>query len=317
MKRWLILLLIFLFLFLACVYIAIPQTLTISKVTVINCPKNAAGRFILDEKKWLSWWPQNAINTNISLTASKKLFTYKGYSFQIIEFFSDKVIVLASDGHDTITTAINIVPFNKNSIALQWECSLRTSLNPFKRIASYRQAKIVRSNMASISFHLKAFLEKTSNVYGFLIKEIISTDSTLIAIKKASTEYPGTDQIYDLIDTLKNYIASNGAFETNFPMLRVTKLNDSTYQTMVAIPTNRMLKGNDVIFFQHFVPWKTLTGTVRGGTETIDQAFKQMQIFVSDNERTSMAVPFQLLITDRTAEADTLKWLTMICQPVS
>ena len=171
--------------------------------------------------------------------------------------------------------------------------------------------------MASVLLSLQTFLEKNSNIYGCPIQEIISKDSALIATRYLTKAYPGNDEVYRLIDTMKKYIIKQGALETNYPMLRITKLNDSIYQTMIAIPTNKKLEGNGSFFLQLFVPWKTLTGSVKGGTYNIDQAFKQMQLYVEDYQRTSMAVPFQLLVTDRRAEGDTLKWVTVICQPVS
>ncbi len=311
MKKWLIALIGICLLFIVCIYVFIPGTLIISKISTINSATNAANRFLLDSTKWHKWWPQQpSLHSNAS-------FSYKGYSYRITELFTDKINVLTINGNDTIETSINILPLNDYTLALQWKGTLQTGLNPFERILQYRKGVNIKNNMTAIFLALRVFLEQTPNVYGFPIEEIISKDSTLIATKYLTRSYPGTKEIYGLIDTMKKYILQQGAFETDHPMLRVAKLNDSSYQTMIAIPTNKVVEGNGNFFFQRFVPYKTIVGTVKGGVNTVEQAFKQMEIFIDDHRRTPMAVPFQLLITDRSIEADSLKWITVICQPVS
>ena len=317
MHKWLLALPVFLLLLTVSIYIFIPEKLNISRLAIINCAKNPVTRILLDERKWQQWWPQRLAGSDTGFADLKKPFIYNGYAYQITKSFTDKIEVLAIHGFDTLSTAINILPLNKNSVTLQWKCSLTTGINPLKRVLQYRKAVHIKNNMANIFAGLKAFLENTTNVYGFPIREIISQDSTLIAIRHISVTYPGTYEIYHLIDTLKTFIAQHNATETNYPMMRITPLSDSQFQIMAAIPTNKKLQGNDPFFFQRFVPYKTLTCTVQGGEHAIDQGFRQMEIFVEDYERTPMAVPFQSLITNRTTEPDTSKWVTIICQPVS
>ncbi|MEJ7766247.1 MAG: hypothetical protein WKF89_00440 [Chitinophagaceae bacterium] len=317
MRKWLIVLLILLVFFNVSVFLFIPATLNISKIVYINCSKNSAGRYLLDQSKWQNWWPGNKPALRSFNGALTSTFSFREYSHQATAFFTDKIEVLTRNGHDSLNTILNILPADKNLIVIQWRCSMRTSLHPITRILEYRRATRLRNNMSSILTNLQTFLEKTSNVYGFHIEEIISKDSTLVATRYITAKYPGTVEVYGLIDTLRDYISRQGATETNHPMLRISKINENEFQTMVAIATNKKLPGNGPVFFQHFVPWKTLTGTVNGGTYTIEQAFRQLEVYVSDNQRTSMAVPFQLLVTDRTFVKDSSKWVTVICQPVS
>jgi hypothetical protein len=41
-----------------------------------------------------------------------------------------------------------------------------------------------------------------------------------------------------------------------------------------------------------------------------------MQLYFDDYDKTSMAITFQYLVTDRIKEADTAKWITEIYAPV-
>jgi hypothetical protein len=55
---------------------------------------------------------------------------------------------------------------------------------------------------------------------------------------------------------------------------------------------------------------------IKGGSASIDKAFKEMENYVSDYRRTPPAIPFQSLVTDRMKEPDTSKWITRIFYPV-
>jgi len=55
---------------------------------------------------------------------------------------------------------------------------------------------------------------------------------------------------------------------------------------------------------------------VRGGQGTVENALEQMQLYFDDYDKTSMAITFQYLVTDRIKESDTTKWITEIYAPV-
>ena len=55
----------------------------------------------------------------------------------------------------------------------------------------------------------------------------------------------------------------------------------------------------------------------KGGISTVNEALNQMQLLFSGlRYKTSMAIPFQYIITDRITEPDTTKWITKIYAPV-
>ena len=59
-----------------------------------------------------------------------------------------------------------------------------------------------------------------------------------------------------------------------------------------------------------------LTGEVKGGTYTINQAEMELKNFVTDFKRISPAIPYQSLITNRLQEKDTTKWITKLYYPI-
>jgi hypothetical protein len=163
---------------------------------------------------------------------------------------------------------------------------------------------------------MKAFVEKQVNVYGVNFYETMSHDSTLVVTKSTYSNYPSTTQVYNLISELKKYIADEGAKENNFPMLNVKRLNEAEFETMVAISVNKYLPGNNKIFSRRFVPWKMQAADVIGGSYTVEDALKQMKIYMNDYQKRAMALPFQSLVTDRSKQPDTLKWITRIYTPI-
>ena len=64
------------------------------------------------------------------------------------------------------------------------------------------------------------------------------------------------------------------------------------------------------------VPGKILVAEVKGGAYTADEALRQLTMYMDDNHLVSPAIPFQSLVTERSKEPDTTKWITKIYFPV-
>ncbi|MGB8192124.1 MAG: GyrI-like domain-containing protein, partial [Chitinophagaceae bacterium] len=121
---------------------------------------------------------------------------------------------------------------------------------------------------------------------------------------------------YKLVDQLRIYIANEGARETNNPMLHIRPVNDQQFETMVAIPVDKVLQGNKDIFLRRMIPGNILVTEVKGGRYTIDEGLKTLETYLSDYQKTSPAIPFESLVTDRSKESDTSKWVTRLYYPV-
>jgi hypothetical protein len=114
---------------------------------------------------------------------------------------------------------------------------------------------------------------------------------------------------------LKEYISINGAKETNSPMLNVIR-DSSNFITMIAIPLNKSIPENGKFIFKRMVPGNILVTEVTGGNFTITEALQQMKIYINDNHLQSPAIPFESLVTDRSKEPDSSKWITRIYYPI-
>lgn len=84
----------------------------------------------------------------------------------------------------------------------------------------------------------------------------------------------------------------------------------------VAIPINKEIPFTKPIFINTMVDGKLLVTEVKGGQQTIKNALFSFKNYVQDKQFTSPAMPYEMMITDRSAEKDTSKWVTKIYYPV-
>lgn len=162
---------------------------------------------------------------------------------------------------------------------------------------------------------LQGFL-KIEHVYGLNIQRTRVTDSLLVTTKITGQKYPATEEYYDLIKKLQNYMAANEAAPVNYPMLNIAEIDSNNFVTTVAIPVNKVLPDKGAILFKRMFSGNILTAEVKGGVFVIEEGFKQLNHYISDYQLVSPAIPFQSLVTDRLMETDTSKWITKLYYPV-
>lgn len=272
------------------IYFLIPFERTLSDSLIGLRTIGAVTRCFNDTGRWKEWWPKNS-----------------GSGFEISKLSYDNAqVILRWGSNHQLSGNLRVAPLNGDSVLIRWE-------GPVSRQDAGEGRRRVDAVLASF----KAYIEDAKRLYGVNFYRTMSSDSTLVVIISKSSAYPGVPEIYRKIDSLRRYIAAEGAREMNPPMLNVTRLNDSTYRTTVAISVNRTLPAKGDILPKRFVPWKMLEGEVHGGEYTVEKAFKEMQHFKQDYNLQIMAIPYQSLMTDRRQEPDTAKWVTIVCAPIS
>lgn len=292
------------------VYILIPNTIKISEVVYADVKSTSILRALHNDTKWEQWFPGKTAGNS---------FTYNGQQYKPGKKEYASLVVSMSAGNISYNSAINVIEINPDSSILQWEMQLPSSNNPFERVKQYQSAKKIKDNMDVVLNSFKTFIQQPQNIYGFNIQRTTLTDTALVSIKTITKEYPSTQLIYSLVEQLKKYIQQQNATEHNYPMLNVTQLKDSSYDVMVGIPTNIPLQGNDFIKPKRMIMLKnkTLVTDVKGDNNMIKKAFNATGNYMSDNGLSSPVIPFQQLITNRSIEKDSTKWITKIFTPVS
>ncbi len=316
MKKLIVAFLLLLLLALGCIYFFIPGKLVVNNIMALRCSPSVASRVMIQKENWRKFWIGDKHLTPQLSFADSDFFTYNDDTFRIAKLFQNAVLIGITADKTQISSTLQILPLFKDSIALNWGYTLAASTNPFERIQQYRQAVRIKANMATALSNIKNYLSKNENVYGFTIFRTSTVDTFLISTKLKLNTYPTTEQVYSLLTKLQFYAKENGALQTGYPMLNVTQSDAEHFTIMTALPVNKILPGNGDITYKRMIPGSFLTATITGGRGTIDNAYQQMQQYIQDYSNTAMALPFMYLVTDRSKETDTSKWVTKLYFPV-
>lgn len=305
---------IILFALLVSVYVFIPGTLKVSEVTIIDCTISGANRYLLDQSMWTKWWPDTNVKTDVKHSAGS--FYYNGMTCNISKVLHNRIEVPVQFKKITLNSTINILPLSQDTVAVQWQFAVKSSLNPVRRCLQYYDAYAVKRNMSDILSGMQLFLHNKQNVYGVNIQRMMNEEKSLMVTETSFTDYPSTIEIYNLISKLRIGLISQGGKEIDYPMVNVTKADSNLYNVMVAVPTDKKLQRKGNIYYKHTYPGRILVTEITGGPATIKEALKQMHIYIQDYQLVSPAIPYESLITDRISEPDTSKWVSKIYYPI-
>jgi hypothetical protein len=302
MKKWLLAAGVILILGLAAIYLLVPSRLNVVVVLPAKCNVEAADRMLRDTGNRAKWWPDEGSG---------------GMRYKVTGLFRRMVEVTIDDGGLIIPTRLSVFPkVSIDSSELQWELNLPSGLNPVRRIGRYREVKRIEANMGAFLGQLRANLEDQEKVYGISIRETSTTDSVLISRRQIFGQYPADSAVYVLVGKLKQFVMGHGGRETGYPMLNVTRRPGGDFEVRVALPTDKVMRSDGIVECRELIHGKYLEADVHGGDGRVRDAMDQMRNYISDYQRTVMAIPFQSLVTDRMKETDTTKWLTKLYFPI-
>ena len=309
MKKFVAVIFILIIFLIVAVYILIPATLIVSSVSTINVTENAYRKFIIDNPaNWQKWWPE--------FTDKTEKLVYKNYQFKVINKSINVLDVAALDGQDTIYTKIILAPLKIDTINLIWTTKFNTGKNPFGKLRTYQKAIQIKERITELLISMKIFLENKEAIYSLKIEKDKVKDPLLLTAKFKTTLYPTTIEIYKLIKELKDQIILKNINETGNPMIHVRLLDSNNYETMVAIPINKEIVFDNKFAIKKMILGNLLVTDVKGGSTTIQTAYKTLETYILDYHLISPAMPYESLITNRLIESDTSKWKTKVYYPI-
>jgi hypothetical protein len=287
----------------------LPNQKQFTQKIVVNCTPTAATRVMSDFTQWKKWWPGELKNDS--------LLSFKGADIRI------QTILLNGFYANFYTPSINAsidIQFlsapNKQSEFI-YSYTLYYSSNPIKKAIQLLFYTISTKNeLTAFMQGIKSNLEDVKKIYGFEILEERVPNAIHISTKKEFKHYPTTEDIYTLVDELHTYITSNQAKAINDPIYNIFTADDIHFQLMVAVATDRPLPTTNAFLFKEMVRGKIIIGKSIGPDASVNECMKQVEYFVKDHGRSSPAIQFNRLITDRRKEKDSTKWITTINYPV-
>ena len=313
MKKWLLGFILLLFLFFVGTYFFIPRKIVITRAVNANANQAGVFRFLSEEKNWKRWWPGEITESNDSTAmfeAGGYCFTKTGTHFNSFDFSIKK-------DKQTFNSLLQLFSINISNVKIVWSATINTGLNPFNRIGAYFDVKKLGQSLDSILVSMKSQISNVQDVYGFDIKEEKVKIEFMISTKRTFDHYPNTENIYEMLNQVKKYITNLQAKKEDYPMLHVTMIDSFNYLAQVAIPIDRQLPDSGIFTSKRMLKnGNILVVQVSGGSNKIDSAMKQMDLYISDHQYNNVAIPYQSIITDRTQETDTSKWVTKIYFPI-
>jgi hypothetical protein len=316
MKKWFYFFLLALGLVLASIYVFIPKKIVLSAGAAAGCTQTASYRFLCDQTNWKKWWPGAVFPPNGKDSAQAALFVFEEDTFELRGTAPSLGNISIGTKGCLLQSLVHVLSLPNDSTLFHWQCELEGGYNPIQRIRQYQRARRLKPKLSSLLNSLCTFLTKKENVYGMQISTSSTTDTSLIATKVMLDHYPKTREIYDLINLLSAYASHEGARLTSYPMMNVTELGKNQYQLMVATPLDRLLPGKGPIIFKRLIRGKYEVAEVTGDQAAVREAERQMTLYFRDYEKVNMAIPFVYLVTDRSLEPDSSRWISRIYFPV-
>jgi hypothetical protein len=314
-KRLIYLLLLSVVVLFSLPYLMIPSDLKVSALSKTARSIDGTFRSLTSPGDWTKWWPNTSGYQGSGCADFRSCqFSFQDGNYSVTGLYYNRLSIAVQKGNRQFESWMNLISLGEDSTFIHWEYTVHTSMNPFERIHEYREAAGEKKNMESILNHVKDFLDVTANVYGHDIKLIMPKDTTLIVINLKTAAYPTTEDIYRSIAALKQYAGANQAKENNFPMLMPNKNTPGAFESFVALSIDKTLANKGDILQRRYVPWKDLMLEVTGGDSSIARARRALDNYVLDNHIQVMSKTFESLVTDRSLEKDSSKWVTrLIC----
>lgn len=313
MKKWLLTLLLLIIILIAGIYIFIPSKITITRSVPVTATQEGTLRFLSSLPNWKKFWP----GTSGGSSDASQSYSFAGYNFFLKRVLYNAIELNIEKNRDSIETGMYIIPFQLDSFRLQWTAILPPTNNPVKRVQQFFTSRKLSAVFQDILDSMGSSLSRVQTIYGIDIRKERVPFQHFITTKRYPAQYPSIETIYEMVTELKKYAAKEGAHQTDQPIFNVHPTEEAEYTTQVAIPIDRDIPNNDL--FAHKWMMKggnILTAEVKGGIQEIEKAKARVNEYIIDYRRSVIAIPFQMLITDRRAEPDSAKWITRLYFPV-
>jgi hypothetical protein len=309
MKKWIGFLLVIIIISVIAIYTLIPAELKVAGYERVSKPSGLVTRLFQMPQKVKNWWPGDQKNDSD--------FLYQQVHYHFTQWNPINIAFKADIDGTSVNATINAITVQMDTTNIQIEYeTIKTSINPIKRIEAYLNARLLKKQLDSIAIALKRFSENEENIYDMAVVQTKVRDSSLISTKKLFQQKPTNKDIHDLVQVLKTYVAQNGGTEHDFPMLNIRETMDHQFEAMIAIPLLKDIPVKGDIIIKKMILGNILEAKVIGGPKRIADGEVAIKKYAEDFNKKSPAIPFLSLVTDRYTESDSTKWITYLKYPV-
>ncbi|WP_431198384.1 hypothetical protein ACQ86K_16935 [Mucilaginibacter sp. P19] len=217
----------------AAAYILLPEKPVIAQDLSIDTSDVIAGKFLTTEGGWDKWWPGTKTGDG--------QYNFKGTKISIDKMTNSSTYLKLKKDNLTFDGEISYFADAEGSVKFKWDAVDENNTQFFSRITNYFKTKDAEKLVGEILLSLKHFLEDERNAYGYRIYLNHAKDTVLLVSANTYPIYPSLQVIYNTVTTLQQHAGSQGAKQTNFPMLNVTQTDEHEYQVNVALPIDKRI----------------------------------------------------------------------------
>ena len=291
-----------------CVVKLLPTTKTVSETVDVDCPIDALNRNISNPTNWNKWWPGKKLsNGNFSFHDKEiviKTFLLNGFAGE------------TQSGGKQIKIDLQALTISSYTSQINLTTQYQFSSNIVTKLAQYISLLKHKSEFTEFLHQVQTDFSSLEKTYGFTIERQKVPNSSYISVKTSFNHYPTTEEIYLQIHELEKYIELQNSKAINAPILNIHTDNNKEYEAMVAIATDRDLPSNNKYFLKNMMLGNIMVAEVKGDRKRIDECIQAMKYYISDYKKSSPAIYFERLITNRLAEKDSTQWVTTINYPI-
>jgi hypothetical protein len=284
----------------------VPSRLKVSESIEVNRPLVPVEKRMTDTRLWKTWWP--------GAQEDDSIYTLNNKVLQIDNIFMNGFIATTTEPGETYR--FSFVANERQTLTMTLEFEQDSGENLLKNVWNILKKNQRQNEIRTWLQQVKAFYESDEKLYGLKITKTKVKDLSLISVRQVFDHKPSTADVYRMIQELKDYIALQKAIETNHPILHIRQTDSTNFEAMVAIATNRDLPGTKRFMLKVMVPGNILETELTGGSATADYAESMLALYVTEHRKSSPAISYQMLVTNRMTEPDTLRWVTRLYYPV-
>lgn len=297
---------------LVAVYVFIPSRITITSAAIAAAPDVAIERVLMEEARWPTWWKNCELSKFGSPNLSQPPFTITLKE----KFYKSLQFDINAPNQPIVSSRLTLVPLRKDSTGFEWTCQLEAGNNPVQRFLNYRKASAIKLLLDSTLQPCVRYFSNTENVYGIQIERTKLPDTLFVTAKKQFSSKPNLTDIYKLIKQIEGYIQTQGTKPSGSPIYNISQLAENQFQLMAGVPVSFRVKETQPFEIKYMVPGSFLVTEVLGGEYSVQHSARQLKQYFQDYKKTSMAMSFTMLVTDRSLQPDSSRWITRLYEPV-
>lgn len=285
----------------------LPRERHFSEQFLSPIPMEAVMRCLARTDKQHSWWPE--------MRSTDSVFTFKDTRYKTGKILTNSFDATSIDSDVSTQILTTFVAGVNQTTLVNVQARDRLSANPYMRLVQYLGYPQRKSAVQSLAQHIGAYFSATTAIYGVEIELQQVRHSPHLSLTRITDSMPSTEDCYAMIRSVQAQVAAAGAQVVDSPIMHIVR-DGKQFLTMVAVPTNRVLTDTAPFMLKQMVLGNILVAKVVGGPEKVRQGEIAMDYYVSDFRKTSPAIRFQRLITNRLTNPDSTQWITTINYPV-